>query len=139
MTAARFDIAAVRDFVGERPFAAGESYAAEGRVDLIAVEDDGLSAHVTGGEDTYLVELRGWGGEGGCTCLAYDKFGPCKHMAAAALAFNAADPLDLAKVRGRLSRLRDGLDLDSKDELIARIIDLAKQHPVLLRALDPRD
>ncbi|MDB5457004.1 MAG: zinc finger domain protein, partial [Caulobacter sp.] len=102
----RFDIAAVRAFVGERPFAAGESYAAEGRVELIAVEDDGLSAHVIGGEDTYLVELRGWSGEGGCTCLAYDKFGPCKHMAAAALAFNAMDPQSLAKVRGRLSRLR---------------------------------
>jgi uncharacterized Zn finger protein len=138
MSPAGFDIEAVREFVGERSFVAGEQIAADRRVDVIAAEDDSVSAHVTG-ESVYLVELRGWGGEGGCTCPAFDKFGPCKHMAAVALTFNDMDPLDLAEVRGRLSRLRDGLALDSKEGLIARIIDLAKQHPIVLRALDPRD
>lgn len=75
------------------------------------------------------------GRRGACTCPGFEKFGACKHQAAVVTAANAAD---LSKVRERMSRLRDGLALDSREALIERLVELARVQPTVLAALEDR-
>jgi len=129
-----FDTDAWRGRMDERWFASGEAMAEAGAVDLVAIDDDAVTAHVTGSVgDLYVVELRAPDGEGACTCLGFEKFGACKHEAAVVVAANAADP---SKVRERMARLRDGLALDSREALVERLAELARKHPAVLTALE---
>lgn len=132
-----FDEGAWRGRMDERWFESGAAMAEEGAVDLVAVEDDAVTAHVTGsGGDLYVVSLRAPDGEGACTCPGFDKFGACKHQAAVVVAANLLDVTGRGYVRERLARLRDGLALESKDALIERIVDLAKRDPKVLAGLE---
>jgi uncharacterized Zn finger protein len=129
-----FDTDAWRGRMDERWFESGEALADKGAVDLVAIDDDAVTAHVTGSVgDLYVVELRAPDGEGACTCLGFEKFGACKHQAAVVVAANAAD---LAKVRDRVARLRDGLALDSRESLVERLVELARKQPAVLAALE---
>jgi uncharacterized Zn finger protein len=129
-----FDTDAWRGRMDERWFESGEALADKGAVDLVAIDDDAVTAHVTGSVgDLYVVELRAPDGEGACTCLGFEKFGACKHQAAVVVAANGAD---LAKVRDRVARLRDGLALDSRESLVERLVELARKHPAVLAALE---
>lgn len=132
-----FHADAWRGRMDERWFESGAAIAEEGKVDLVAIEDDAVSAHVTGsGGDLYVVTLRAPDGEGACTCPGFDKFGACKHQAAVVVAANLLDATGRGYVRERLARLRDGLALEGKDALIERIIDLAKRDPKVLVGLE---
>ncbi|MBO9545354.1 SWIM zinc finger family protein [Caulobacter sp.] len=131
-----FDQDAWRERMDERWFDTGAAMAEAGAVDLVAIEDEKVTAHVTGSVgDLYVVELRAPAGEGSCTCPGFEKFGACKHQAAVVTAANGAD---LSKVRDRMAQLRDGLALDSKDALIERLAELARVQPAVLAALEGR-
>jgi len=130
-----FDMGAWRERMDERWFESGVQLAESGAVDLVAVEDDVVTAHVKGG-DLYVVTLRAPDGEGACSCPGFEKFGACKHQAAVVAAANLLDATGLQYVRDRLAKLRDGLALDSREALIERIVDLAKQDPAVLARLE---
>ena len=131
-----FDADAWKERMDERWFDTGVAMAEKGDVDLVSIEDEKVTAHVTGSVgDLYVVQLRAPAGEGTCTCPGFEKFGACKHQAAVVAAANAAD---LSKVRDRMARLRDGLALDSKDALIERLAELARLHPAVLATLEER-
>lgn len=131
-----FDQDAWRERMDERWFDTGAAMAEAGAVDLVAIEDEKVTAHVTGSVgDLYVVQLRAPAGEGTCTCPGFEKFGACKHQAAVVTAANAAD---LAKVRERMAKLRDGLALDSKDALVERLAELARVQPAVLASLEGR-
>jgi uncharacterized Zn finger protein len=131
-----FDADAWKERMDERWFDTGVAMAEKGDVDLVAIEDEKVTAHVTGSVgDLYVVELRAPAGEGSCTCPGFEKFGACKHQAAVVTAANAAD---LAKVRERMTRLREGLALDDKDALVERLAELARLQPAVLAALEER-
>ena len=131
-----FDIEAWRERMDERWFDTGAAMAEAGAVDLVSIEDEKVTAHVTGSAGAlYVVELRAPAGEGSCTCPGFEKFGACKHEAAVVTAANAAD---LGKVRDRMARLRDGLALDSREALVERLVELARRQPSVLAALEGR-
>ncbi len=131
-----FDQEAWRERMDERWFDTGATMAEAGAVDLVAIEDEKVTAHVTGSVgDLYVVELRAPAGEGSCTCPGFEKFGACKHQAAVVTAANTAD---LSKVRERMARLRDGLAVDSKEALVERLAELARVQPSVLAALEGR-
>jgi uncharacterized Zn finger protein len=132
-----FDVDAWRERMDERWFQSGAELAEAGKVDLVAIEDDAVTAHVTGSVgDLYVVSLRAPDGEGACTCPGFDKFGACKHQAAAVVATNLLDATGRQLVQGRLARLRDGLALESREALIERLVDLAKKDPKVLAGLE---
>jgi uncharacterized Zn finger protein len=132
-----FDADAWRGRMDERWFESGAQLAEEGKVDLVAIEDDAVTAHVTGSVgDLYVVSLRAPDGEGACTCPGFDKFGACKHQAAVVVAANLLDGTGRGYVRERLAKVRDGLALESKDALIERIVELAKRDPKMLAGLE---
>ena len=132
-----FDEGAWRGRMDERWFESGAAMAETGAVDLVAIEDDAIAAHVKGsGGDLYVVTLRAPDGEGACTCPGFDKFGACKHQAAVVVAANLLDTTGRGYVRDRLARLRDGLALESKDALIERIVEMAKRDPKVLAGLE---
>jgi uncharacterized Zn finger protein len=131
-----FDTDAWRERMDERWFDTGVAMAEAGAVDLVAIEDDKVTAHVTGSVgDLYVVQLWAPAGEGVCTCPGFEKFGACKHQAAVVSAANAAD---LGKVKDRMARLRDGLALDSREALVERLAELARLQPMVLAALEGR-
>lgn len=131
-----FDTDTWRERMDERWFDTGVAMAEKGDVDLVAIEDEKVTAHVTGSVgDLYVVQLWAPAGEGLCTCPGFEKFGACKHQAAVVTAGNAAD---LSKVRDRMARLRDGLAVDSKEALIERLAELARLQPAVLAALEGR-
>ena len=131
-----FDLDAWRERMDERWFETGAAMAEAGAVDLVAIEDEKVTAHVTGSVgDLYVVQLWAPAGQGSCTCPGFEKFGACKHQAAVATAANAADP---SKVRDRMARLRDGLALDSREALVERLAELARLQPAGLATLEGR-
>jgi uncharacterized Zn finger protein len=132
-----FDVDAWRERMDERWFQSGAELAEAGKVDLVAIEDDAVTAHVTGSVgDLYVVSLRAPDGEGACTCPGFDKFGACKHQAAVVVAANLLDGTGRGYVRDRLAKVRDGLALEGKDALIERIVELAKKDPKVLAGLE---
>ncbi|ATC33858.1 hypothetical protein CA606_16840 [Caulobacter vibrioides] len=131
-----FDTEAWRERMDERWFDTGVAMAEAGAVDLVSIEDDKVTAHVTGSVgDLYVVQLWAPAGEGACSCPGFEKFGACKHQAAVVSAANAAD---LGKVKDRMARLRDGLALDSREALVERLAELARLQPAVLAALEGR-
>jgi uncharacterized Zn finger protein len=130
-----FDIDAWRERMDGRWFDSGVQLAEAGAVDLVAIEDDSVTAHVRGGE-LYVVSLRAPAGDGACTCPGFEKFGACKHQAAVVVAANLLDATGRQYVQGRLARLRDGLALESREALIERLVDLAKRDPKVLASLE---
>ncbi|MXC69262.1 hypothetical protein FQ000_25090, partial [Escherichia coli] len=78
-----------RERMDARWFDSGVAMAEAGAVDLVALEEDLVTAHVLGSQgDRYIVMLRAPAGEGSCTCEGFRKFGGCKHQAATVTAAN---------------------------------------------------
>lgn len=133
----RFDIDAARRLAGEKVFARGEAYHRDGQVELLAIKQGRVLAQVTGTED-YRTELVGRGEDiaGACSCPAFEDWGFCKHMVAAALAANAAGGNAETDSAGALSRIREHLKHKGLDALVELVVDLAEQDPALFRRLD---
>src|SRR5580704_8777054 len=127
----RFDIAALKRLAGGA-YVRGEAYHRDGRVEILAVEPRRVLAQVAGTED-YRVNLLGKGEtiKGECTCPAFDDYGFCKHMVAAALAANESDHGPESAGAGALARIRTHLAGKPNASLVAMIVELAERDPVL--------
>src|SRR5712691_2500767 len=102
----RFDIDALQALAGEKVFARGTAYHRDGQVEILLIEPGRVLAQVAGTED-YRTELTGRGKDigGECSCPAFEDWGFCKHMVAAALTANAAGD-DATGAAGALTRIR---------------------------------
>lgn len=131
----RFDIDALRRVTGEKVFARGEAYHADGVVVVLSVEPERVLAQVEGTE-TYRTEVTGRGKNigGTCSCPAFEDWGFCKHMVATALAAN--ELRQDAEAVGVLARIRDHLKKRGLDALVEMIVDMAQRDPSLFKRLD---
>ncbi|HBS35939.1 MAG TPA: acyltransferase [Parvularcula sp.] len=131
---ARFDIDAVKAFVGDKVFARGEAYWRDGLVAIIDMNAARVRAQVSGTEN-YRTTVTGRGAEigGDCSCPAFSDFGPCKHIAATALAANDG----AAKGGGdALTRIRAHLETKDVAALVDILVDLAERDPAIFQRLD---
>jgi uncharacterized Zn finger protein len=120
---------------GEKVYARGEAYAANGHICLLSAGADGILAIAHGTLD-YTVWIGGHGQaiEGRCTCPAYEDFGFCKHLVATALVANDAwadgdRPDDaIALIAKRVAMLE-------KTQLARLVVELAKSDWRVLRSL----
>lgn len=131
---ARFDIDALKAFVGDKVFARGEAYCRDGLVTIIDTNPARVRAHVSGSEN-YRTTVTGRGADigGDCSCPAFSDFGPCKHIAATALAANdgAAESAGNA-----LTRIRAHLATKDSAALVDILVDLAERDPAIFERLD---
>lgn len=132
--ASRFNIDALREFFGDKVFARGETYLRDGLVAIIDADSKRIRAQVSGGEE-YRTVVTGKGADigGECSCPAFEDYGPCKHMAATALAANAGAG---AAAEGTLTRIRTHLSKKDAAALVDLIVDLADHDPALLQRLE---
>jgi hypothetical protein len=135
--AQRFDLDAVRSRAGDTVFSRGASYHRSGSVTILSIEPNRVLARVAGTGD-YRTVLTGRGTKigGECSCPAFDEWGFCKHMVAAALAANDAGGGGDASEAGALTRIRRHLQKQKVDALIAMILDLAERDVDLFRTLE---
>jgi len=120
---------------GDKSYARGEDYAANGQIALISAGTDGILAIAYGTLDyTVWIASHGRAIEGRCTCPAYEDFGFCKHLVATALVANDTlsggdGPGDaLAPVAKRVAMLE-------KARLASLVLELAKSDWRVLRSL----
>jgi uncharacterized Zn finger protein len=132
----RFDVEALKRLAGAA-FARGEAYHRDGRVEILAIEPMRVLAQVAGTEH-YRVNLLGAGEtiKGECTCPAFDDYGFCKHMVAAALTANEIDHGSEAGGAGALERIRAHLADKPNGVLVGMIVKLAERDPALFRKLE---
>lgn len=132
----RFDIAALRETVGDKTFARGSAYQADGRVEIMTIGEARVVARVDGTE-IYRCELTGRGKSfsGDCTCQAFADRGFCKHLTAVALTVNDLEPGELRQASNRLGKIRDHLRAKGIDRLVEMVIGLAERDPKLLEEL----
>jgi tetratricopeptide (TPR) repeat protein len=131
---ARFDLDAVKAFVGDKAFARGEAYWRDGLVTIIDMNAARVRAQVLG-TDIYRTTVTGRGADigGDCSCPAFSDFGPCKHIAATALTANDG----VAKGGGgALARIRAHLETKDSAALVDILVDLAERDPVIFQRLD---
>lgn len=131
---ARFDISAVRAFVGDKVFARGEAYWRDGLVTIIDMNAAAVRAQVSGTE-SYRTTVTGKGADigGDCSCPAFSDFGPCKHIAATALAANDG----VAKGGGdALTRIRAHLETKDVAALVDILVVFAERDPAIFQRLD---
>lgn len=131
---ARFDIGAVKAFVGDKAFARGEAYWRDGLVTIIDMNAARVRAQVSGTE-TYRTTVTGKGADigGDCSCPAFTDFGPCKHIAATALAVNDGG---VTSGGGALTRIRAHLETKDSAALVDILVGLAERDPALFQRLD---
>ena len=96
-----------------------------------------LDALRVAGTEDYRTRVTGRGEDiaGECSCPAFDDWGFCKHMVAAALAANAAVG-DSTAAAGALPRIGEYLRKKGVDALVEMIVGLAERDPTLFRKLD---
>lgn len=133
----RFDVAALRDAVGEKAFARGCAYHAEGRVEIITISDTRVVARVVGTE-IYRCELTGRGNDlsFACSCRAFADWGSCKHLIAVALTVNSLDPDALELASNRLGKIREHLRGKGVEQLVEMILKLAERDTALFEELN---
>jgi uncharacterized Zn finger protein len=133
----RFDVAALREFAGEKVFARGVGYHEDGRVEIISIDSARVLARVIGSE-VYRSELETVGRKfsGECSCPAFSDWGFCKHLVAIALAANDLEPGAVEQAANRLSKIREHLRAKGIEPLIAMIMGLAERDPALLGDLE---
>jgi len=135
----RFDIDGLMDRLGEKRARRAQNYFNNGWVRVVAIEDGRALAIVTGETGRlYSVEVRE-DGDGECTCPDFPLERTCKHIGATALTADALGPRDLRGLDGRLSHLRDALAAESREALIARLMDLARHLPAAAEMLEGGD
>ncbi|MDQ0466824.1 putative Zn finger protein [Caulobacter ginsengisoli] len=138
MNEALVDEAAVRDGMPEMRLSRADNYQQKGWVELIQAEPGRITAHVTGETgNIYVVEFGARdASDCRCSCPDFAENGlRCKHVAATAKQVALTDPDDLRKIRQRLERLRDQLDMEGVDDPDADV-DRARRDPALLKALE---
>ena len=136
-TAPQFDRDHLRKLAGDKVYARGVAYHANGQVEIVTIEPNRVVAEVTGSE-VYRSELNGSGEHfsGGCSCPAFSDWGFCKHLVATALAANAVDAGVLAQQSSRENRLREYLRGKTVDQLVDMIMGIAERESDLRRELE---
>jgi uncharacterized Zn finger protein len=129
----------IRDLVDDRYIDRGRAYLAGGQLQLTKVTSDQVTAKCAGTR-LYNVTLclKGKKLSGSCTCPAVDEFGPCKHIAATALAIMAQGftPSQSFLVRQeQVSRLERKLLRMSKSDLAALVMQLVPDEDELEQIL----
>ena len=133
----RFDAAALRTLAGDKVFARGETYFADGCVRILTINARQVLAEVEGTED-YRTRLSGSGEDidGECSCPAFEDWGFCKHMVATALAANATGPDATVEGDDAIERIRSHLRQLGADVLADMILDAAQSDLALFQKLD---
>jgi uncharacterized Zn finger protein len=129
-----FDVAKLRDAAGNKVFARGEEYHADGSVDILTFSNSRVTAQVTGTQP-YFVDLACNKGElsGSCSCPAYVDHGFCKHMVATGLAANDHDPDD--GPGDSPDTIENTLRSLDHEALVKLVIDIARSDPKALHTL----
>jgi uncharacterized Zn finger protein len=132
-----FDVAALRDVVGEKVFARGAAYHEDERVEIISFDGACVRARVIGSE-VYRCELVGSGKKfsGKCSCPAFSDWGFCKHLVATALTVNSRGPGALEQASGRFANIREHLRARGIEALVEMVVGLAERDPSLLTELE---
>lgn len=132
-----FDLAALRETVGDKVLARGQAYHSDGRVEILDVGRNQIRARVAGTE-IYQTELTGSGRRfsGACTCLAFEREDFCKHMVATALAVNAMDAGSVNAVRDHFMQIREHLRAKGAEVLADMVMGIAERDPDLRRHLE---
>ncbi|MBP2159710.1 MULTISPECIES: SWIM zinc finger domain-containing protein [Asticcacaulis] len=133
----------IRALVEDRYIDRGRAYLVAGQLQLTKVTDDQVSAKC-GGTRLYNVMLNRDGKKlrGDCTCPAVDEFGPCKHIAAVALAVMAQSYEPNAAFIERqqhVSRIEKKLLRMSKADLAALVLKLVPDDEELEYILEEDD
>lgn len=130
---ARFDLDALKAFVGDKVFARGEPYCRDGLVTIIGMNAARVCAQVSEtGTDRTIVTGKGANIGGDCSWPAFSDFGPCKHMAAAALAANNGSEAG----SGALTRIGAHLETEDAAALLDMLVNLADCDPAIFQRLD---
>jgi uncharacterized Zn finger protein len=133
----RFDVAALRNFAGEKVFARGSSYHEAGHVEIATFDGARVLARVIGSE-VYRCELFGSGKSfsGECSCPAFSDWGFCKHLVATALTANDLGSEALEQASSRFAKIREHLRAKGVERLAEMVIGLAERDPALLKELE---
>ncbi len=128
----------IRDLIDDRYIDRGRAYLAGGQLLLTKVTAK------CAGTRLYNVTLRLKGKKlsGGCTCPAVDEFGPCKHIAATALAVMAQNYSPSASFLARqeqVAHLEKKLLRMSKSDLAALVMQLVPDEEELEQFLSDND
>jgi uncharacterized protein DUF6880/SWIM zinc finger len=132
----RFDVGALKAMAGDKAFARGEAYFADGRVEILEAEHGLVRARVAGTE-IYRAELQSVGKRlsGECSCPAFsDRSDFCKHLVAVALTVNGLKPG--VPVPNRFARIREHLKAQDRAALVELILSLAERDTALLDDLE---
>ena len=128
----------IRALIDDRYIERGRAYLKAGQLELIDIAPDRVTAKCAGTRIyTVSLVLKNKRLSGTCTCPARDEFGPCKHMAATALALqaNATDgykPSESFQSRkAHLSQIERKLLRMSKAELVALIMEMVPDEEAL--------
>lgn len=130
---ARFDLDALKAFVGDKVFARGEAYWRDGLVTIIGMNAARVRAQVSE-TGTYRTIVTGKGANigGDCSCLAFSDYGPCKHIVATALMANVGGEVG----GGALTRIRAHLETKDAAALLDMLVNLADCDPAIFQRLD---
>jgi tetratricopeptide (TPR) repeat protein len=133
----RFDLDRLRELAEEKAFVRGEKYFHEGRVSIVSLEKKRVLAKVAGTEE-YRCVLTGRGRKigGECTCPAFEDFGFCKHLVAAALAANDADPEDEIDRDAAMRLIDRYLREKDNDSLVEILLETAERDENLFHRLN---
>lgn len=127
----------VKNFVDEPYFSRGNDYFKRRLVKIISLTPFQVKAHALG-TSLYTVNLKFQRNEldGDCTCIAYEDFGPCKHIAAASLAVIQQNPekgytssQKCSEAYEELEELKKYLSSKKKHEFIEMILKYANDDP----------
>lgn len=131
----RFDTVRLNEIAGQPVFERGQTYAREGRVDLLSVGPDRIVARVRGSED-YRVEITGQGDQFDCecSCPAFEREEFCKHIVAVALRAEEASSKDETAV-DCFGEIRSYLQAKDRMDLVEMILGAAERDPELLQKL----
>lgn len=131
-------LAQLQRYVDQRYVDRGRGYFEQGLVVLNEVSDNRVQATCSGGR-IYEITLTEQGGhlDGDCTCPAFEDFGPCKHIAATALAVMAGRKGMYAASNEAVERadgcraIRERLLEMEKPDLVDFVLRIADEEDVL--------
>ena len=133
----------INEFIDERYRERGKRYCEDGMIQFSEINAANISAKCVG-THVYLVNLSFKKDQlqGDCDCPAFDKFGPCKHMAALAYATisrqnsNYSSSLECLERITIHQKLVSHLNKFSKTELVDLILKISEQDEELLCMLE---
>jgi len=131
-------LAQLQRYVDQRYVDRGRGYFEQGLVVLNEVSDNRVQATCSG-ERVYKTTLTEQGGhlDGDCTCPTFEDFGPCKHIAATALAVMASRKGMYAASNEAVERadgyraIREHLLEMEKSDLVDFVLRIADEEDVL--------